>query len=109
MAKNPWMAHMAEVRRKHPNLHFTEVAKKAKETYHPTSKKGGSAMGGDLSPSDFNPDPKLPTSGDAALQLKSTLYSGGKKSRKSKSSKKAHKKSHKKAHTKSKSRSHKRR
>ena len=107
MAKkqSPWMAHMASVRRKYPNLGFIEVAKKAKETYK--KQTGGTALGGDLSPSDFQADPNFPTSGGAALQVEATQYSGGaKKSRKSKA--KSHKKSHKKAKSR-KSKSHKRR
>jgi hypothetical protein len=89
---NKWLVHMAKVRKQYPNLHFTEVAKKAKATYH-SHQKGGAAMGGDLSPTDFHPNPKFPTSGGAALQVEATQYSGGKKSRKAKSSKKSGKKS----------------
>ena len=85
---NPWMAHMAKVRKQYPNLHFTEVAKKAKETYH-SHQKGGAALGGDLSPTDFKADPKFPTSGGAALQVEATQYGGGKKSRKARSGKKS--------------------
>lgn len=108
MAKKPnrWMAHLAEVRRLHPEVKDVgELAKLAKKTYKP-EQKGGTALGGDLSPSDFKADPNFPTSGGAALQVEATQYStgGGKKSRKSKA------KSHKKAKSrKSKSRSHKRR
>jgi hypothetical protein len=87
---NKWLAHMAKVRKQYPNLHFTEVAKKAKATYH-SHQKGGAAMGGDLSPTDFHPNPKFPTSGGADLQVEATKYSGGKKSRRSKSSKKSRK------------------
>jgi len=79
------MDHMAKVRKQYPNLHFTEVAKKAKETYK--KQAGGSALGGDLSPTDFKADPKFPTSGGAALQVEATQYSGGKKSRKARSGK----------------------
>ena len=106
MAKKPnkWMIHMAKVRREHPEVKdVVELSKLAKKTYNP-EQKGGTALGGDLSPSDFKADPNLPTSGGAVLQLTATQYSGGKKSRKSKA------KSHKKAKSrKSKSRSHKRR
>jgi len=106
MAKKPnqWMIHLAKVRKQHPEVkNVVELAKLAKKTYKP-EQKGGTALGGDLSPSDFKADPNLPTSGDAALQLTATQYNGGKKSRKSKA------KSHKKSKSrKSKSRSHKRR
>lgn len=108
MAKklNRWMAHLAEVRRLHPEVKDVgELAKLAKKTYKP-EQKGGAAMGGDLSPSDFTADPKLPTSG-TAIQVEATQHStgGAKKSRKSKA--KSHKKSHKKSR-KSKAKSHKR-
>ena len=100
MAKklNRWMAHLAEVRRLHPEVKDVgELAKLAKKTYKP-EQKGGTAMGGDLSPSEFKADPNLPTSG-TDLQVDATQYrnGGGKKPRKSKA--KSHKKvkSHKKA------------
>ena len=108
MAKKPnrWMAHLAEVRKRHPEVKDVgELAKLAKKTYKP-EQKGGTALGGDLSPSDFKADPNLPTSGGAVLQLTATQYSGGKKSRKSKA--KSHKKSHKRSKSR-KSKSHKRR
>ena len=86
---NPWMDHMAKVRKQYPNLHFTEVAKKAKATYH-SHQKGGAAMGGDLSPEAVH---GMRSSGvDLDTQV-ATQYSGGKKSRKAKSSKKSGKKS----------------
>jgi hypothetical protein len=84
------MVHLAKFRKTHPNLHFTEVAKKAKETYH-SPQKGGAAMGGDLSPTDFKADSRFPTSGSAAINAVADQYSGGKKSRRSKSSKKSRK------------------
>ena len=101
------MIHLAKVRKQHPEVKDVgELAKLAKKTYKP-EQKGGTALGGDLSPSDFNADPNLPTSG-TALQVVATQYStgGGKKSRKSKA--KSHKKSHKKSKSR-KSKSHKRR
>lgn len=109
MAKKPnrWMAHLAEVRKRHPEVKdVVELSKLAKKTYKP-EQKGGTAMGGDLSPSDFKADPNLPTSG-TALQVEATQYStgGAKKSRKSKA--KSHKKSHKRSKSR-KSKSHKRR
>jgi len=104
---NPWLAQMAKTRREHPDVKdFAKIAELAKKTYHPSghhkNKKGGSAMGV-VSPSEFQADPRFPTSG-AALQKYATNFStgGGKKSRRSKSSKKSRSR-------KSKSRSHKRR
>ena len=85
---NPWMVHLAKFRKAHPNIKFTEAAKEAVKTYK--KQAGGSALGGDLSPTDFKANPNLPTSGDAALQVDATQYSGGKKSRR-KSSKKSRK------------------
>jgi hypothetical protein len=103
---HPWLDHMAKTRREHPDVKdIGKLAALAKKTYHHKNKKGGSAMGGELSPTDFQPDPNYPTTG-TAIQTKAALYSngGGKKSRRSKSGKKSSKKSRK-----SKSRSHKRR
>lgn len=82
---NPWMDHMAKVRKQYPNLHFIEVAKKAKETYH-SPQKGGGAMGGDLSPTAVHG-----LHGGVDLDTQATQYSGGKKSRKCKSGKKSRK------------------
>ena len=95
MAKkhNPWMVHLAKVRKLHPNVKDVgQLAKLAKATYHP-HQKGGAAMGGDLSPTEFKADSRFPTSGSAAINEMATQYSGGKKSRKAKSSKKSGKKS----------------
>jgi hypothetical protein len=109
---NPWLAQMAKTRRENPDVKdFAKITELAKKTYSPVHhatrhhKKGGSAMGV-VSPSEFKPDPKFPTSG-ADLQVYATNFStgGGKKSRRSKSSKKS-RKSGKKSR---KSRSHKRR
>ena len=72
---------MAKVRKQYPNLHFTEVAKKAKETYQ----KGGSALGGDLSPEAVH---GLHGSG-VDLDTQVATQHGGKKSRRSKSGKKS--------------------
>ena len=84
---NKWLVHMAKVRKQYPNLHFTEVAKKAKATYH-SHQKGGAAMGGDLSPEAVH---GMRSSGvDLDTQV-ATHYGGGKKSRRSKSGKKSRK------------------
>jgi hypothetical protein len=87
---NKWMIHFGKFRKAHPNMPVTQAAKEAAKTYK--KQAGGSALGGDLSPVDFKADAKFPTSG-AALQIDATQYStgGGKKSRRSKSSKKSRK------------------
>ena len=100
MARKPnaWMVYLANFKKKHPNMKFTEAAKEAAKTYK--SQAGGSALGGELSHSDFKADPHYPSTG-TAVQAKAVLYSGGaKKSRRSKS--KSHRKS--KTHRKSRSR-----
>ena len=87
---NKWLAHMAAVRRKYPKLHFTEVARKAKETYQKQS--GGSSPmmkgGSTLASSTFTPNPKFANMPPTDLDTVATLYSGGsKKSKKRRSSK----------------------
>ena len=95
MAKSAWIKYLADFRKKNPNMSVPEAAKAASKTYK--KQAGGSALGV-VSPSDFTANPNAPSTG-TALQVKSTLYSGGaKKSRRSKS------KSHRKSHRKSRSR-----
>ena len=96
MAKSAWMAHLQKFRKDHPNMSVPEAAKAAAKTYK--KQAGGSAMGGDLSPTNFNADPNFPTSGSAKINVDATQYStgGAKKSRKSKSkSRKSKSRSHK--------------
>ena len=33
MKRNPWLIHLNEFRKKHPNMKFTQVAKEAKKSY----------------------------------------------------------------------------
>jgi hypothetical protein len=89
MAKSAWMAHLAKFRKAHPEIHSKNMFGEAAKAYK--KQAGGSALGGDLSPTDFKADPKFPTSGGAALQVEATQYSGGKKSRKARSGKKSRK------------------
>ena len=85
---NKWMIHFGKFRKAHPDMPVTKAAKEAAKTYK--KQAGGSAMGGDLSPESVH---GMHGSGvDLDTQV-ATQYSGGKKSRKAKSSKKSGKKS----------------
>ena len=86
---NKWMIHFGKFRKAHPDMPVTKAAKEAAKTYK--KQAGGSAMGGDLSPTDFKADSRFPTSGSAAINEVADQYSGGKKSRRSKSGKKSRK------------------
>jgi len=84
MAKklNAWMAHVQDVRAQNPGMSLMEILKKAKTTYKKLAssshkKHGGSAIGGNLSPSVV---PSGGTSSGTALQIQATQFSGGKKS-----------------------------
>jgi hypothetical protein len=85
MAKklNAWMAHVGDVRKQYPGLSLMELLKKAKDSYKkPASsshhKKGGSALGGSLSPSEVAPGD---TTNGVNVQIMSDQFSGGKKSK----------------------------
>jgi len=41
---NPWLLHVEEFRKKHPNMSYKEVLQKAKVTYHPLRKKKGAGF-----------------------------------------------------------------
>jgi len=79
---------LAKFRKAHPEIDSKKMFGEAAKTYK--KQAGGSALGGDLSPTDFKANPNLPTSG-SALQIDATQYStgGGKKSRKARSGKKS--------------------
>ena len=79
---------MAKFRKAHPEIDSKKMFGEAAKTYK--KQAGGSALGGDLSPTDFKANPNLPTSG-SAIQIDATQYSGGKKSRKARSGKKSRK------------------
>jgi hypothetical protein len=83
---NKWMIHFGKFRKAHPDMPVTKAAKEAAKTYK--KQAGGSAMGGDLSPESVH---GMHGSGvDLDTQV-ATQYSGGKKSRRSKSGKKSRK------------------
>lgn len=79
MAKkvNPWTAHVKDVSKQNPGMKFMDVLKKAKASYK-KQQHGGSALGGSLSPSSV---PAGGRSSGTALQMQTTLFSGGKKSK----------------------------
>jgi len=96
MAKklNAWMAHVQDVRAQNPGMSLMEILKKAKTTYKKLAssshkKHGGSALGGDLSPSDV---PSGGRSSGTALQIQATQFSGGKKSKRRGSGSKSNRK-----------------
>jgi hypothetical protein len=43
---NPWILHVKEFRKKHPELTYPEALKAAKESYHKKKANGGSIRGG---------------------------------------------------------------
>ena len=89
MAKNAWMEHLKRFRAAHAGMKNTLVFKEARKTYKKQS--GGSALGGSLTPSDFNGE-GVGTSG-ADLQLKATMYGGLGGSKSHSAERSAHKRS----------------
>ena len=88
MAKSAWIAHLAKFRKAHPEIDSKNMFGEAAKAYK-KKQAGGSALGGELSPTDFKANPNLPTSGSAAINTVADQYSGGKKSRKARSGKKS--------------------
>jgi len=79
MAKkvNPWTAHVKEVSKQNPGMKFMDVLKKAKASYK-KQQHGGSALGGSLSPTAVS---GMSKSSGTALQIQTTQFGGGKKSK----------------------------
>jgi len=71
-----WIKHVAAFRKAHPGMDPKKVFGEAAKTFKKQS--GGSALGGDLSPSGV---PSGGSTSGAALQVQATQFSGGKKSK----------------------------
>ena len=97
MAKSAWIKHVAAFRAAHKGMDPKKVFGEAAKTFKKQS--GGTALGGELSPSSFHSSPKyasmVPT--DLNTQV-ATQYSGGKskksRSKKSRSRSRSHKRRH---------------
>lgn len=46
--KNPWLDHVKEFRKTHPNLSYKEVLKEAAKTYTKVPKQKGKGLGEDI-------------------------------------------------------------